>query len=327
MKTITINYLSHNRLNYSDLTFYFLSKIKKENKLKLKLNILSTYDYEWENKCDKLGIEYNVIKINSHNNYLEKIKIAVSMDTKYSVKLDEDCFMNNYVWDYLIENVDILNNDDVLTLSPVMSNNIPSCDTFINDYISDKKIKDKIYNFFLNQKMPNGLWGVDYTPLNVCTIGSSIWDYNNFYNSVKNLKTNIKGIHPLRISYLAQMEINKYIIDNIEKFINKNEYSVIDIDAPYFTNSLFFIKTSEWLNILLHPTVDSYDEIALNKYRLDNNKKSYFVKNGFGIHPMFNTVYGNKNKWGIGGENGENDELDFYKILEKKSINYDTLYR
>jgi hypothetical protein len=41
MKTITINYLSHNRLDYSNLMFYFLSKIKPENKLKLKLKCFS----------------------------------------------------------------------------------------------------------------------------------------------------------------------------------------------------------------------------------------------------------------------------------------------
>ena len=47
MKEITINYLSHNRLHYSDLMFYFLSKIKPENKAKLKLNILASVECDW----------------------------------------------------------------------------------------------------------------------------------------------------------------------------------------------------------------------------------------------------------------------------------------
>ena len=83
---------------------------------------------------------------------------------------------------------------------------------------------------------------------------------------------------------------------------------------------MFFIKTNQWKNILNHPAIDDYDEIALNKYKKDNNKKFIFVKNGFGIHPMFNTVYGNKNRWNIGGENGEMDELNFYNDLTKKII-------
>ena len=327
MKQITINYLSHNRLNYTDLMFYFLSKIKPENKTKIKLNVLATHENDWESKCNELGIEYSIYIISNENNYLSKINIAISTDTEYSVKLDEDCFINNYVWDYLIENVDMLNNDDVLTLSPTMSNNIPSCDFFISDFIEDFSVRDIVYKHFLNRPMPNGLWGVDYTPLNHYTINSIEWDYNKFYDGLNALNTITKGIHPLRISYEAQMEINNYILKNIDKFTTENNYDFFEIQSPYFTNSLFFIKTSEWVNILSQSTVDSYDEIALNKYKRDTNKQFLFVKNGFGIHPMFNTVHGNKNPWGIGGENGEQDEFNFYNELSKNIMNYDTLYR
>lgn len=327
MKTITINYLSHNRLNYIDLMFYFLSKIKPENKEKIKLNILATHNIDWNNKCKDLGIEYKTYVINSHHNYLEKINIATTTDTEYSVKLDEDCFINNYVWDYLIENVNMLNSDDILTLSPTMSNNIPSCDFFISDFISDFSVIDIVYKHFLKRPMPNGLWGVDYTQLNDYTINAIEWDYNKFYEGLNLLNTITKGIHPLRISYEAQMEINNYILKNIDKFTAKNNYDFFEIKSPYFTNSMFFIKTSEWVKILSQPTVDAYDEIALNKYKRDNNKKFLFVKNGFGIHPMFNTVYANKNQWGIGGEDGEQDEINFYNELSKNIIKYDTLYR
>ena len=77
--------------------------------------------------------------------------------------------------------------------------------------------------------------------------------------------------------------------------------------------SKFWIENSKII-------IDSYDEIALNKYKKDNNKQFVFIKNGFGIHPMFNTVHGNKNPWGIGGENGEQDELNFYNSLLNKII-------
>lgn len=327
MKTITINYLSHNRLNYTELMFYFLSKIKTENKKKLKINILATHENDWVVKCEKLDIEYNIHIINTGENYLKKIKYAITTDTEYSVKLDEDCFINNHVWDYLIENVEILKDNENLTLSPVMSNNIPSCDYFIEDFIKDYEVKNKIHDYFLKRPMPNGLWGVDYTPLNECTINAKYWNAELYYKKLNTLNTNTKGMHPLRISYEAQMLINDYIIKNLNMFKNKNEYGIFSIDAPYFTNSLFFIKTSEWFKILSQSTVDSYDEIALNKYKKDTNKKFLFVKNGFGIHPMFNTVHGNKNPWGIGGENGENDELDFYNNLIKNTIGNDTLYR
>ena len=194
MKEITINYLSHNRLHYSDLMFYFLSKIKPKNKTKLKLNILSSVEYDWSVKCENLGIDYEVIVFNSHLNYLTKIKFAVNSDTKYSVKLDEDCFMNNYVWDYLIENVGVLDNEEILTLSPTMSNNIPSCDYFIDDFINDENVKTEIYNWFLKREMPNGVWGVDYSSLNDYTINAKTWNPKNFYNGVENLNTNTPEI-------------------------------------------------------------------------------------------------------------------------------------
>lgn len=320
MKTITINYLSHNRINYSKLMFYFLSKIKPKNKDKLILNILATHHEDWDEKCGELGIDYNVFTINQPHNYMEKIRIATSAKTEYSVKLDEDCFMNNYVWDYLIDNVSLLNDNNILTLSPTMSNNIPSCDSFIENYIDDVSIKNKIYNFFIKRQMPNGLWGVDYTPLNQYTINSEKWDINSYYEGLDRLQTNTKGLHPLRISYESQMLVNEYIINNISKFKDENKYDMVEISAPYFTNSLFFIKTSEWINILNYTGVDSFDEIALNNYKRDKNKKFLFVKNGFGVHPMFNTVYGNKNPWGIGGEDGEKDELTFYNNLIDKII-------
>lgn len=328
MKKITINYLSHHRLNYTNLMFYFLKKIKNENKDILKINILATYENEWVKKCEELGIEYS-IKIFKEGdlNYLNKIKVALDSSSEYSVKLDEDCFMNNYVWDYLIENVDVLNDDNILTLSPVMSNNIPSCDYFIEDFIDDKYIKSKIYNMFLGVNMPNGLWGANYEQLNFYTLNSKEWNPKNFYEGVKNLKTNTRGIHPLRISYDSQKEINDYIINNVERFINPNNYNLFEIDSPYFTNSLFFIKTSEWKKILSLPRKDTYDEISLNKYKTKKNKKFLFVKNGFGIHPMFNTVHGNKNPWGIGSEDAPQSEVDFYDKLSLKILSYDTLYR
>jgi len=320
MKTITINYLSHNRLDYADLIFYFLKKIKPENKNKLHLNVLATHKNDWNSRCDDLGIDYSIHLVSGDSNYMQKIKIATSSTTQYSVKLDEDCFMNNNLWDFLIENVSVLDRDEVLLLSPTMSNNIPSCDYFIEDFITDSEIRNTIYDLFLKREMPNGLWGVNYTSLNKHTILSNKWDFKKFYHSVENLNTYTKGIHPLRISYESQMIINDYIINNIDKFLSKNNYEFFEIPSPYFTNSLFFIKTKNWLDIVNQPSFDSFDEITLNKYKEDNNKILLFVKNGFGIHPMFNTVFGNKNKWDIGGENGEQDEINFYNKIKELII-------
>ncbi len=250
---INIFYLSHNRINFHPLTFYFLNKIKEENKEKIKLTILASHDYNW-NKNLLTNIEVDVKVFLGENNYLSKIKYAITTDCEYSVKLDEDCFISNHTWDYMIENVSVLDEKNLL-ISPIMSNNIPSCDYFILDYIKDDETKKIIYSHFLKRPMPNGLWGVNYEPLNKYTIEAKEWDFNGFYSAVNNLPTTVKGIHPLRITYQAQVLINDYILNNLELFVMDTEKSFLELHAPYFTNSLFAIKTSEWRNILNHKTI------------------------------------------------------------------------
>lgn len=319
MKLININYLSHNRINFSELTFYFLNRIKKENKSKIKLTILSTHDVKWDlSKIEGIPVEVKVF--NGTNNYLSKIMDAISTECEYSIKLDEDCFISNHTWDYLIEKIETLNIDGNLLISPVMSNNIPSCDRFISDYITDESVRTQIYEYFLKRNMPVGLWGTDYSPLNKFTIDADKWDSKGYYDELNKLPTTTKGIHPLRISYESQVLINDYILNNLFLFLNKNDYNLIELESPYFTNSMFAIKTSEWKNILEYRGVDDYDEIALNNYKRETNKKFLFIDKGFGFHPMYNTVFGNKNPWGIGIENGEQLEENFYTDLKSKII-------
>jgi hypothetical protein len=316
---ININYLSHNRINFSDLTFHFLNKIKDENKTKIKLSILATHDVNWDlSKLEGITVEVKIF--NMANNYLPKIMDAISTDCEYSIKLDEDCFISNNTWDYLIENIGILNITNNLLISPVMSNNIPSCDKFIEDFITDETIRNQVYSYFLKRNMPVGLWDTDYSPLNKFTIDADKWDYKAYYEALAELPTTTKGMHPLRITYEAQVLINEYILNNLSLFLNKNHYNLIELKSPYFTNSLFAIKTSEWKNILGYRGVDGYDEIALNNYKRETNKKFLFIDKGFGFHPMYNTVFGNRNRWNIGVENGEELELKFYNDLKNKII-------
>jgi hypothetical protein len=172
--------------------------------------------------------------------------------------------------------------------------------------------------------MPNGLWGVDYSILDGFTVYSDHWDCERFYKGVEDLNTDIKGIHPLRINYDSQALINDFILSNPEKMFNKQDYSIGFLSRPYFTNSFFFIKTDLWKKIISLVGGDNYDEITLNNLMRYNNKKIAYVNNGFGTHMMFNTVYGNKNPWGIGSEHGLLNEQNFFNNLNTV---YDTLHR
>lgn len=314
---ITINYLAHDRSNnFWNITRHFLNLIKKENKSKIRVNILSTHTTDFEGLD---GIETNIVLFNSGYNYMSKVEYALSQNTKYSVKLDEDCFIGNHVWDYMIENVDLLESDNNFILAPLLSNNIPLVDQFIESFVTDESVKQQIYSDFLKRNMPNGLWGVDYTPLNAYTLQASSWDSNAFYKGVSKIDHYYKGIHPIRICAEAQVMLNNYIMDNFHKITDKQDYSIEEFTCPYYTNSIFLIKTEDWKRVVLTPGSDGFDEVPFNNFKNAYNKKTYYVKNGFSIHLTYNTIHNpSHNRWGIGMSNGIEYETNLLKKINNK---------
>lgn len=317
---ITINYLSHQRKDYQkywEITSYFFNKIKPENKEKVKINILATKSFDWGSYLEGFNFEVEVFP-DVDLNYMQKIGVAISDQSKYSVKLDEDCFISNHVWDYIIENIDVLDDEDNFILTPMLSNGIPHTDRFVESFVTDPAIKEAIYNCYLDQEMPVGLWGVDYSPLNQYTINAHTWNSEKFFECVSKLNTYLKGIHPIRICANAQILLNDYILQNFDKIQSKHDYSIKKFTEPYYTTSTFIIKTEDWKRLLDMGSHDSFDEIQLNLYREKYNKNFLYVENGFGVHTIYNTLYGNKNIWNIGMEDGHTYEAQFVESIISK---------
>lgn len=317
---IAINYLSHQRkdfFKYWKLTSYYLNNIKPENKKKIRLNILATKPFDWGSELQ--DIQYKVYYYQDIEvNYMQKIHTAVNDSDEYAIKLDDDCFIGSHVWDYIIENINVLDDKDNFILTPILSNNIPHTDRFVDQFVLDDEVKQKIYNCYLNQSMPNGLFGADYSPLNEFTINSSTWNSDKFFEGVSRLSTYLKGIHPIRVCGEAQVTLNNYLVENLERIQEKREYSIKEFKEPYYTTSTFAIRTEEWRNLLSTPAYDAFDEIQLNMYKHMTGKRFLYVENGFGIHTIYNTLFGNKNPWGIGLENGREYELEFVNDLTDK---------
>lgn len=316
---ITIDYLPHARpIEYWQLTSYFLNKIKPENKKKIKVNILATNDQPWLDYLDK-DIAAQIIIFPFNGNYLAKANLASKDENPYSVKLDEDCFMNNHVWDYFIENIHVLDDPDTLIFSPLVSTNIPLVDKFIDSYVEDIEVKEELYRIFLKRLMPNNLWGVDYSSLNKYTLEATTWNSEEFYKGVAEIKHYYRGIHPVRISIEAQLLLSEYILNNMNKFLTKQDYSIKEFNSPYFTNNIFAFKTENWRKILELPN-DGFDEVPLSEYKNANNKKCYYIDNGFCIHPMYNTVFGFSPEFNIGREGSLQEEIQIVNRLIKKII-------
>lgn len=289
-KEIQINLLPYNtnRISFTKKSLDFLCKIKDENKKKITVVIFADKNInEWNEISEDINKKGILSKVIQSSGYMPKIREAIKTECKYSCCMDEDVIMNQYVWDYLIENVNCLDNDKNLLLSPLLSNGIPTVEMFIESFF-DEDEKNELYEIFNRTNIPN-LWGVNYETLN---FKSEFWDYNKFYNEVKKINHYYKGIHPIRISYEAHMKIAEFICNKKDKFLSKQNYKIKEVDLPYFCNNIYLIKTEVWSKIINDSSLfkDGFDEVPLNIYKEINNKNMVFVENSHAVHMAYNTL-------------------------------------
>jgi hypothetical protein len=212
---------------------------------------------------------------------------ASNNTTLYSLKIDEDIFINHHVLEYFLDNHSILQKDDVLAVTPTLSTGIPSTEMFIEDVFDDTE-KNIIFNMFNNTHIPN-IWGVDYSSLNS---KKSKWDPSFYYDMVGKINHHFKGIHPMRVSSPLQNKMMDIISTKRSKIMDKQPYVMECRKFPYFCNSIFFIKTSIWKSIISDRSLfrDAYDEVPFNLFK-DNGKYSLaFIRNSNCIHPSYNTI-------------------------------------
>jgi len=314
MKTLTINYLSHERPNFNiywEITSNFINKIK--NKESIKLNILCSNDFDYESYISK---DIEVSKFIC-NNYMEKISIASKSDTEFAMKLDEDVFFSNFLFDKFIEISKNPKNDGVYW--PLISLNTRFADIFIKNFGFDQKKIIEIENEFLKIKFKKNLWNQKrkYYRLNLHTIYSKKWNNLEFYKSVKKLTTQFKGIHPLRLSFSTQKLINDYIEKNLDLLFENKKFDLVPFENIYVTSSCYVMKTEYFKEYLKLKAYDSFDEVQLNNFI--NNKKinSFYIQNGFAIHTLFATAKGNKYGFGIEKQLAESYETNFVRRINK----------
>jgi len=291
---IQINVLGHHtgRIKFMTKSLTFLTKIKEESKKKVKLVIYCTDRAQLDN-WDKFKDEHKDMDITTNFvgvSYMRKIELSISTDCEYSCSMDDDIMVNNYVWDYLIENVHLLDNKENLLLSPVISNGIPTCDYFLEDFCTDEE-RLEVQDIFKNTKT-NNYWGVNYTSLN--SYHEKYWDYNEYYDGVSKLDHFYKGIHPVRISIPAHRKIAELICDNPERLVEEKEFRVEESKFPYLCNSFFFIRTDVWREIITDKSLfrDGFDEVPLNLYKEKHDLKFLFVRNALCLHMAYNTIGG-----------------------------------
>lgn len=274
-----------------------LSNIKNIDKIRLCIHAEQPIVDLWTQyfQANKPNYEVRLYRYpNSH--YLSRVHNAQNTEYKYSCKLDDDVLISRHVWDYMIDNLDIIDNERFPIIAPILTNGIPSTDLFVRDFLNEEDQK-KAHSLFLSTQLPD-LWGLDYSQINEKIRSMKKWDGREYWDFVAKADTKwetnpvpwsyfiVRGIHPARISAEYNLFIANKIIQNKDKFFGKNEYSLETYHAPYFTNNLFIAETKYWVDTLpLHN--DGWDEGQLSLRMMMDNSSVLYVKNGFGIHMAY----------------------------------------
>jgi len=224
MKKISIYYLPFRRCHFSELTFYYIKKIRDDLKNLIELNILTddytpfNNNYDWKPQVQELkaaNIDCNLVQLTT---YLSKLEYGIERGSEYSIKLDEDCFINDSTWNYFLDNLHLLDNPENLILSPVLSNGIPSIEYFMEDFFGEED-RQKLEKTFLKLRFKN-IWGSDYAMLNKYTKNSKSWNPEEYYDHVSKLPYYYRGIHPIRLSKESQLLLMDLVLKNLDRFNN-----------------------------------------------------------------------------------------------------------
>jgi len=291
---INIVHLTQRRKHFANLAHYFLSMCEFKN-FDITLCGLKHVDdketYVLQEQLSYLGLNTNVLIVDHDetHNYYAKIQEASRFDYKYTIKMDEDVFLGPQAWDYFFNNLNVLDDDNNVLLTPTLSTGIPTVDDFIK-YNFNNEEKNHVENLFKKSNIPN-LWGADYQ----CIRNYLIKEYNanDYYNVVKNVQHHYKGIHPVRVNKNVVNYMNNIILEKIPMFFDHRDFIIEKMTYPYLCNSFFAIKTKTYNEILNNKSLfkDAFDEVAINTYRNITGKNFLTIPNTFGIHVLYNTLH------------------------------------
>lgn len=290
---LTINYLPHSRHQYALGFVKEILKIKKPLLQNIKINFLTSGDNpiwkECKSKLELQDVEHNFFVI-PHGDYMKKLNTGLEHTDNYFFKLDEDIFIPHLVWEFILQNLYVLDDPKNAFLAPLLSTGIPTVDLFIDAFCSESE-KTQLYKIFNQTKLPS-IWGADYSQLERHTVGSNEWSSENFYNSVKNINHYYKGVHPVRFSTDAQRLLLDICLTKFDKLCNPDNMDCLVVDKPYFCNSAFAATKSLYNTVINSKELfkDPFDEVPLNLYIEQNNLNKIFIKNGFAVHPSYNTL-------------------------------------
>jgi hypothetical protein len=237
-----------------------------------------------------IPIKYNLDAsfVETGGEYMDKIikflSYAKEYNYTYCFKVDNDIILPSHVFDFIYENINII---DKGILLPTLTTSIPSIYFLLEDY-GNNEIKEKLFKMFKDFRYTNE-WSI---------INNSLpeeYSYNNYVSFINNLKEpycgNYKAIHPIRYDVESTRVWNMYVLENKSLFSNKDKqcYLFEDINKCYFMPQAFLMNISLLENVLDKSLAyDSYDEVTLNNLIKREEKQIFYIRNCFGLHIAHN---------------------------------------
>lgn len=295
---------THGRMPFTKFALNEFTKIKDANKEYITLHVYFNKAVKdlWleeftQDKYSNIDIELHVL---DNDEYILKPPICHQSKAEFSCKWDEDVLLGAPTWDYLIENINVLNMDPKISvLAPCLTNGVPTVDLFLRDLLPYEE-REVAYKMFLEEGMKHvvDIWGADYRKVQEFIESMPSWDADKYWKFVEGFNPKetrphlppnyewAKGVHPARFSYNFNMFVADKILTNKDKLFGKNEFYIETRETAYFCNNIFFSKTKFWkdsFSILK----DGYDEGQLTIYAKMFGMKPAYVRNSFGIHMAY----------------------------------------
>ncbi len=278
-----------------------LANISDDNKSKIELLIYHE-EYEqslWEPEAYKLVEKQIATTLVSmpNNEYMAKLGVALQTEHKYSCKWDNDVFLNKDVWNFLIENISVVDQKDVSLLAPTLSNGMPTVELFIKDFLNEEE-KKEVGKMFIKDGIIKDIFGCNYEEIIEYISKLDTWDGDRYWK-VMDMHNPImdrpylpwyygiaKGVHPARFSKDYNMFVFNHAVNNIDKVLNSNNLYLEKYLTPYFCNNLFLTTTDYWKRSQ-ELFFDNWDEGQLTMLANVENRSPIYVRNCYGIHMAY----------------------------------------
>ena len=127
LQLLRCHLLQLSRAKYKNYHFYLLcNEVKQEH-----VDLMKQYLPD--------GSFSAIVGFDLNNDYMHKINFAINQEHIFSIKMDEDCLMLSESWDRFFSLIEGMTEKDLFCTGAI-SNGIPSCDFFINNFIPEAKL-------------------------------------------------------------------------------------------------------------------------------------------------------------------------------------------